>query len=458
MWTNVGAWPRRIVRALVLAASLVCAAPAGAGNAPPTLAARPNIVFFLADDLGYGDLGCYGSPIIKTPRIDGLAAEGMRLTACYSAAPVCSPSRAGLLTGLNPNRLGIRDWIPRDSGVHLKAGVPTIASVLRAAGYRSGHVGKWHLNSRFNGAEPTPGDHGYDHWLATQNNAAPSHKDPANFVRNGRRVGRMKGNSTTLIVDEAIAFLKDTPADKPFLLSVWFHAPHEPVATPAEVENRYSDEPDATKRTYYGSVTLIDHEVGRLLDELERRGLRDNTIVVFSSDNGPEGLARYKGAERSHGSPGPLRGMKLSMYEGGYRVPGIVRWPGVTKAGRTTDEPVGFVDFLPTFAAAAGADVPAGTPLDGTDVRAAFAGGRTERAVPLFWQYDRAAGGPWRCALRDKDWKILANDALTQFALYNLKDDPAERHDLAAERPEDVARLQAAIRAAHKDVNGAASQ
>src|SRR5438105_1231722 len=199
---------------------------------------RPNFVLILCDDLGYGDLGCFASPIIKTPHLDKLAADGVKLTHCYSSSPVCSPSRAGFLTGRNPNRLGIRDWIPLNSGIFLSKDEITVARLLKGNGYRTGHVGKWHLNSKFNGTEPTPGDHGFDHWFSTQNNAAPSHQDPVNFVSDGAPVGPRRGNSSTLIADEAIRWMRSREK-KPFALFVWFHAPHEPVDTPPEYTGLY---------------------------------------------------------------------------------------------------------------------------------------------------------------------------------------------------------------------------
>jgi arylsulfatase A len=221
---------------------------------------KPNFVVILCDDLGYGDLACYGHPKIKTPNIDKLAADGIKLTSCYCGQPVCSPSRAALFTGRNPNRYGIRDWIAPASKVHLSKREITIASLLKLSGYRTCLAGKWHLNSAMDGSEPTPGDHGFEHWFATQNNAAPSHIDPNNLIRNGVAVGPMKGHATTLVVDESIAFL-DQAKDKPFALFATFHAPHEPVATPKDVENEYKDEANTDLRSYYGSVALIDREV-----------------------------------------------------------------------------------------------------------------------------------------------------------------------------------------------------
>jgi arylsulfatase A len=420
---------------------------------------RPNVVVLLCDDLGYGDLGCFGHPKIKTPNLDKLAADGSRLTACYAGQSVCSPSRAALMTGRNPNRYGVRDWIPPDTGIFLATTEVTVATRLKAAGYRTALCGKWHLNSKFNGMEPTPGDHGFDHWFATQNNAGPSHQDPVNFVRNGKRVGLLKGHATTLVVDEALGFIKANK-DKPFAVFVTFHATHEPVATPPAFTDLYKDVPDPLARDYYGSVSLVDHEVGRLVKFLDDETLFANTLVLFTSDNGPETLKRYKGAQRSHGSPGPLRGMKLHLTEGGIRVPGIARWPGKIKPGQAIDEPVGFVDLLPTLCALAGTKPPDDRQLDGVDFSPLLLQGiEPERKVPLYWQYDKAIGDTtpvWTVAIRRGDFKLLADARLERFALYDLKADIAEKTDLSGD-PKHADRLRAMtaeLRAMHADVNG----
>jgi arylsulfatase A len=421
-------------------------------------APKPNVIVLLADDLGYGDLGCFGHPKIKTPHLDKLAADGIKLTSCYCGQSVCSPSRAALTTGRNPNRYGIKDWIPRDSGIFLPKTETTVAARLKAAGYATCLAGKWHLNSRFNGKEPTPGDHGFDHWLATQNNAAPSHQDPTNLVRNGQRAGPLKGNSSTILMDEAIGFIKKHK-EQPFCVFVTFHAPHEPVAVPGAWSEQYKDEPDPTARIYYGSVSLIDHEVGRLVKFLDDEKLAANTLVLFTSDNGPETLNRYKGAERSHGSAGPLRGMKLHMTEGGNRVPGIVRWPVHIKPGQTTDEPVAFVDLMPTLCALAGVSPP-DKPLDGVDVGPLLLEGKKpERPKPLYWQYDKALGDTtpiWTVAIRRGDYKLLADAAREKFALYDLKADIGEKHDLAGD-PKQAERLKVMVgelKAMWGEVNG----
>src|SRR5438105_2191576 len=191
-------------------------------------ATRPNVVILLCDDLGYGDLACFGHPQIRTPNLDKMAREGARFTSCYSAAPVCSSSRAGLMTGRTPCRSGVFDWISEGNPVHLRPSEITIATLLKGAGYATCHVGKWHLNGKFNSAEqPQPNDHGYDYWMATQNNAAPNHKNPTNFVRNGTPVGPTQGYSAVLVAGEAIRWLNEgRDKSKPFFLAAWTHEPH----------------------------------------------------------------------------------------------------------------------------------------------------------------------------------------------------------------------------------------
>lgn len=432
---------------LVITAALLFS-PAARATDPP----RPNVVILLCDDLGYGDLGCFGHPAIRTPNLDRLAADGMRLTDCYSAMPVCSPSRAGLLTGRVPNRAGIHDWIPQGTGIYLQPNEVTIAHLLREAGYRTCHAGKWHLNSKFNGSEPTPGEAGFEHWLCTQNNAAPNHLDPTNFIRNRQRAGRLKGPSSHVVVEEAVRWLDGVKEGEPFFLNVWFHEPHEPVAAEDGFLALYPDEADADRRQYYACVSQMDAAVGKLMKYLDARGLRENTFVFFSSDNGPETLDRYPNARRSHGSAGPLRGMKLHMTEGGIRVPGIVRWPARVKAGSVSAEPVGSVDLLPTLCAMAGVDPPADRALDGGSILPLFNGKTISRPHPLYWQYDLAIGEPWTIAMRDGAWKLLANTTTDQFALYNLADDTGERHDLAHVQPERVRAMAETMKKLHAKV------
>jgi arylsulfatase A len=200
------------------------------------LVAAPNVVVFLADDLGWGDLGCYGNPVIQTPHLDAFAKQGVRLTQCYSASAVCSPSRSAILTGRTPYRNGVFTWIPEGREIHLRTSEIALPKLLKTVGYTTCHVGKWHLNSHFNQpTQPQPNDHGYDWWLATQNNAAPSHEHPANFVRNGMAIGKVDDYSAPFVVKEAITWLREhREKSKPFLLSAWTHEPHYPIKSAPE--------------------------------------------------------------------------------------------------------------------------------------------------------------------------------------------------------------------------------
>jgi len=430
------------------AAGFVMPRSACGGNGP----GKPNFIYILCDDLGYGDLASYGHPIIKTPCLDKLASEGMKLTDCYAAAPVCSPARAGVMTGRTPYRCGIRDWIPANSHIYLKRQELSVARLLKSAGYTTCHSGKWHLSSTLDGSEPTPGDHGFDHWFSSQNNASPNHHNPRNFIRNGEPVGPLEGWSSALIVEEAIRFIKNTK-DRPFAVFVWFHSPHEPIATPNDYVNMYSHVDVPTKRVYYGNVTQMDYEVGRLVKALEVMQLSDKTFVMFTSDNGPETLLRYRGAKYSHGSPGPLRGMKLHMYEGGIRVPGIIRWPGHTKPGQVCREPVNGTDVLPTFCDIAGVKVPRDRAIDGASMMPIFRGKPVKRDIPLYWRYDRALGRP-KVAMRQGNWKLLGYQGLEKFELYNLESDLSETTDLAAKEPDRLKAMIVAMTKLHKEVEG----
>jgi len=439
-------------------------------------AARPNFLVILCDDLGYGDLECYGHPHIKTPHLNQLADQGIRFTDFYSTAPVCSSSRAGLLTGQTPNRVGIYDWIPEGHPMYLKKEIPTIATLLRDAGYATAVCGKWHCNGEFN--EPTqdqPNHNGFQHWFATQNNAAPRHENPVNFVRNGQKVGPLEGFSCQLVADEAIRWLKHQQkqdSEEPFFLHVCFHEPHEPVESPDDLVAEYRDVAEnEDEAQYFANVANIDLAVGRLMKTLDELKLAEDTLVVFTSDNGPETLNRYRTANRSYGTPGPLRGMKLHIYDGGIRVAGIARWTGTIEAGQTPSMPVCALDLLPTFCNLADVEVPKDIPLDGTDITAALKGSDVDREQPLFWHYYRAYSDPL-VAMRDGDWKIVAHwDAphivksggkfggnvnaetqkliktaqLVKFELYNIAEDIGEKNDLSKQEPERLERMKSQL-------------
>lgn len=465
---SVGGRRRLLAAAIVLSVAPRLLEGQSSGSAAADNARKKtNFLVILCDDLGYGDLACFGHPTIKTPNLDALASQGMRLTACYSAAPVCSPSRAGLLTGRNPNRFGVYDWIPARHPMHMGRGEVTIARLLQQAGYATGHFGKWHCNGQFNSpTQPQPSDHGFDYWFSTQNNAGPSHLNPANFVRNGQPVGPTEGYSCQVVTDETIRWLRTgRPSDKPFFAFVCFHETHEPVASPPELVARYPQAENPNQAIYFANVTNVDLAVGRLLAALDELGEADRTFVLFTSDNGPETLERYPSGVHCYGSPGPLRGMKLHIYEGGIRVPGIIRWPGHTRPGQVIDEPVCNLDPLPTFCAIARIEVPRDRPIDGASILPLFDGRPVERSTPLFWFYCLALGKP-KAAIREGDWKLVAHwdvtesltgvtpetvraikrARLTDFELYNLREDIGEQRDLAADQPQRVRAMAGRLR------------
>jgi arylsulfatase len=422
------------LRATVMALALLATASDRVARA--ATAARPNVVIFLADDLGYGDLGCYGNPVIRTPNLDAFARQGVRLTQCYAASAVCSPSRSAILTGRTPMRNGVYTWIEGGSEVHLRASEIALPKLLKGGGYETCHVGKWHLNGRFNSPEqPQPGDHGYDHWMATQNNAEPGHKDPENFVRDGRAVGRLSGYSAPLVVGEAVRWLgTGRDRSKPFFLAVWTHEPHLPIETDPRFQEAYRGLKDPDLRQHHGNVTQLDHAFGLLMKALDDQGLSDTTFVFFTSDNGPEGDG-LKG--RTRGSTGGLRGRKKSMYEGGIRVPGIARWTGRIEPGKTCDVPVIGSDLFPTVLGLAEVKPPTDRTIDGADVLPVLTGARGDvrRDVPLYWRLNMAPDNI-HMALRRGDWKILASQDFSKLELYDLKSDPRETNDLReSERP-----------------------
>lgn len=416
-------------------------------------AERPNVVVFLADDLGYGDLGCYGHPRIQTPHLDAFAKQGVRLTQCYSASAVCSPSRSAILTGRTPHRNGVFTWIAAGSEVHLRTSEITLPKLLKDTGYATCHVGKWHLNGKFNSPDqPQPSDHGYDHWMATQNNAAPNHKNPTNFVRNGKPVGKLDGFSAPLVVGEAIDWLT-TKRDKtkPFVLAVWTHEPHLPIESDPEFQKPY-DGMAEDFRQHHGNVTQLDHAFGKLMKALDDQKLTDSTLVVFTADNGPEGDGLKA---RTRGSTGGLRGRKRSMYEGGIRVPGIVRWPGQIKPGTTSDVPVIGSDLFPTVLAACGVKAPVDRALDGLDMLPVLTGkvATVARKVPLYWRLDMApAAENLHLAMRDGDWKLLASRDFKNLELYNLKADPQEKTNLRENEPERFVTMRKRLEALNAEI------
>lgn len=435
---------------VVFAAMIVWLACLTASGHCAESSTRPNIVIVLADDLGWGDLGCYGHPLIKTPNLDKLATQGLRLTQCYSGGAVCSPSRSAILTGRTPYRNGVFTWIPEGREIHLRTSEITIATLLKQSGYDTCHVGKWHLNSHFNQpTQPQPNDHGYQWWLATQNNAAPSHAFPENFVRNGTPIGKVDAYSAQFVAQEAITWLKEhRDPNKPFLLSMWTHEPHYPIKSAPEFKKDYAHLTDEVQVEHHANVTQLDDAVGRLLRALDELKLSDNTLVVFTSDNGPEGDG-IKSPGR--GSTGGLRGRKRSVYEGGIRVPGIVRWPSKTKPGSMSASPVIGSDIFATICAATGLTPPQDRVIDGGSFVPVFDGGVVTRTRPLYWRCP-IASEKLKTAMRIGDWKIVADEALTQFELYNLANDPHEEKELSVTEPAKFAEMQESLRKLNAEI------
>lgn len=388
---------------------------------------KPNIVVLLADDMGWGDSATYGHPLIQTPHLDRLASQGLKFTQCYSACGVCSPSRSAILTGRTPYRNGVYRHLSGNHEAHLRRSEITYPKLLKTIGYETCHVGKWHLNSKpqFNTTEyPQPGDHGYDYWMATHNNAEPSHRNPKNFFRNGKPVGELQGYSAPLVATEAARWLSQLrDKTKPFALSVWFHEPHSPIATDPKFSGLYKGHENST---YMGNITQLDHGLGLVMRALDEEGVSENTLVIFSSDNGP--VAKFGG------TTGGLRGGKRSDHEGGIRVPGVARWPGEIAPGTVSDIPVIGTDIFATVLDLTGIPLPSDRTIDGVSMVPAFAGQPLARKVPLFWRTHVSPPSD-RVALRIGDWKLVGDETLTKFQLYEIQKDWREENDLAQSMP-----------------------
>jgi arylsulfatase A len=435
---------RRLAPVSILLGLLGMWAVHGSPAAMADVPTRPNVVLFLADDLGYGDLGCHGHPIIKTPHLDAFAKQGTRLTQCYSASAVCSPSRSAILTGRTPHRNGVFTWLAEGSPAHLRTSEITLPRLLKQAGYATCHVGKWHLNGLFNDpSQPQPGDHGYEWWLATQNNAAPTHENPNNFVRNGKPVGRMDGYSAPLVVAEGVQWLREhRDPGKPFFLAVWTHEPHYPIQSAPEFRQLYPQLTDKVQVEHHANVSQMDAAFGTLMSALDELKLAENTFVFFTSDNGPEGDG-VKSPGR--GSSGGLRGRKRDLHEGGIRVPGLARWPGKIPAASTCATPVIGSDLFPTVLAATGVSAPTDRVIDGANTLPVLTGAETtlRRTQPLYWRLHMAPNA--KIALRSGDWKILADAELQTFELFNLRTDEQETTDLSVREPERLDELKSLL-------------
>lgn len=437
-----------------LAALLVLALFAGKTNAESSVAAtpakKPNIVFILADDLGWGDLGCYGHEKLRTPNLDRMAHDGRLFTQFYVNACLCSPSRVAYLTGQFPARHGIHYWMA-DSAHNRAHGLPdfldpavtTVPKLLRQAGYVTGHFGKWHMGAG-KGAPPV-NEYGFDeaivHCQGNGTNFGLAYDDP---------------RSTEKIVDATIDFLR-RHRGQPTFVQTWFKDVHAALQPTPESLARYSalgvgayNGPNVPQ-IYYAAVTEMDWQVGRLLDFLEQEGMAKDTLVLFASDNGPEDSTITHAARHAVGSTGPFRGRKWSLYEGGIRLPFIVQWKGTVPAGTVDDRSVtAAADFLPTLCRLAGQVLPAEYAPDGQDITDALLGKPFQRSKPLFGEYrfegvgERHNRSPM-LAIRDGDWKLLMNPDRSRVELYKIPEQPMELDNRADQNPQVVERLSKLI-------------
>lgn len=406
----------------------------------------PNFVFILADDLGWGDLRCYGNPIAITPNIDRLAQQGLRFTQFYVSSPVCSPTRVAFMTGLFPGRLGIHAHISghelnqkRGMPDSLNPGVPTVAKLLREAGYATGHFGKWHMGVI------EAREYGFDEYRTVVGGGSNTWKPDLDFRR----------FSSQWIMDEALRFI-EAHRGEPFYVNIWTthpHAPLDPTDEQLKPYQRFVDKRLPPGRyitplqVFYAVVTELDRQVGRLLQRLEEWGLAENTVVIFSSDNGPEEIQLLEAAHSGVGSPGPFRGRKRSLYEGGIRTPFILRWPAGAPPGRVDHTTVlSSVDFLPTVCRLAGVELPKGMALDGEDMSEAWRGRPRQRTKPLMWEWRfRILGPPLHrspiLAIRVDRWKLLMNPDRSRVELYDILRDPMEVDNVASQHPDLVEEL-----------------
>jgi arylsulfatase A-like enzyme len=420
-------------------------------------APKPNVIFILADDLGWGDLACYGHPLIKTPNLDGLAREGTLFTQFYVCGSVCSPSRCAFFTGQYPARHKIHGHYAtpeqndaRGMSQFLDPAVPNLASLLRTAGYATAHVGKWHLGSNSGG--PPPDKYGFDFVGTSERGGANGPAGDPHF----------RAKSTELFVNESLKFIAEHKS-QPFYLQLWTLVPHATLNPTDEQMEAYTRlHPGGAKfphrsaaEIFYASVTDLDTQIGRLIKGLDELGLAKNTLIVFSSDNGPEDIHIANAGHSGVGSAGPFRGRKRSLYEGGVRVPFIVRWPDHVPAGKINETSVvAGCDLLPTVCKLAGVAVPKEHSLDGEDASDVLLGSPRKRDRPLLWNWRfRIAGEPFHhspvLAMREGDYKLLMNPDRSRVELYDIPQDPTQLSNIAEKHPDVVDHMAEQLLAWH---------
>jgi arylsulfatase A len=446
------------MKALLLIPLLLTATAFAASSAQ-----RPNIVFIMADDLGYGDIGPFGQKLIRTPNLDRLAAEGTCFTQYYAGGSVCSPTRSVLMTGQHTGHTRIRGNHGQTglARVPLKASDVTVAEVMKSAGYATAIAGKWGLGEP--GTEGIPNRQGFDRWFGYLNNDLAEFYYPEKIWRNEEEItlpgnigGRRGQYSNDLMTEEALSFI-DENQSKPFFLYLAYTIPHSLLEVPEDSLVEYRGkfpEPAAEatggknnvpepRGTFAAMVTRLDREVGRVLGRLQKHGLEKNTVVFFCSDNGAPnraGLADY------FGSTAGFRGHKGSLFEGGIRAPMIVRWPGQVPAGKRSDYAWGGWDVLPTAAALAGAATPPG--IDGISVVPALRGEVKERSGHFYWEHHQKT---FSQAVREGRLKAVRETPSAPILVFDLAADPAETRDLAASQPAFVARAKELFRTARSE-------
>jgi arylsulfatase A-like enzyme len=460
------------------------------GFQPPVTAAQPppNVVLVMCDDLGWGDVGFNGNKVIRTPHLDEMARAGLTLTRFYAASAVCSPTRGSVITGRHPYRYGVTT---ANRG-HMKQPEATLAELLHAKGYATGHFGKWHLGTlttevvESNRGGPRgakdfspPWRNGFDVCFSTEAKTPtfdPMWKPRGRASRNGwdyiadktqaARYGthywnqrgemvddNLAGDDSRVIMDRAVPFIEKCGAERrPFFAVIWFHTPHLPVVAGPRHAAMYAKY-DSYAKNYYGCITAMDEQIGRLRAVLKKAGVAENTLLTFCSDNGPEGKST------APGSAGPFRGRKRDLFEGGVRVPGLIEWPAVVKGGKRTDYPAVTSDYLPTVLELVGAELDDDRPIDGVSLLPVLRNNIRERPRPIGFQF----GG--KMAWNDNRYKLVyypkaakagnknrnnnrnrkPASAATGYMLFDLIDDPSEKNDLADEQPERVATMKKAL-------------
>ena len=447
--------PPRMTRreALRMAASAAVSLPYLASTAAAEQGRRPNIVFILADDLGYGDLGCYGQERVRTPNLDRMAAEGVRFTNCYAGSTVCAPSRCTLMTGLHTGHCEVRG----NALVPLRPGDVTVAEVLKEAGYVTGIVGKWGLG------EPdttgVPNRQGFDEWLGYLNQGHAHNYYPDHLWKNETRYplpenanGKKGRYSHDLFTTEALRFVR-RHQDEPFFLYLAYTLPHANNELGAKTGNGmevpsdapYSNEPwPQPQKNHAAMITRLDRDIGRVMERLRELGLDENTIVFFSSDNGPH---KEGGADPAFfRSGGPLRGLKRDLYDGGIRVPGIVRWPGRIAPRTASDSAWAFWDFLPTAADIAGVTPPCG--IDGVSILPTILGREQPAHEFMYWEFHERG---FQQAVRTGNWKAVRLGPNRPLELYNVSTDIGEAQNVAGQHADVIAKIEAYLKTARTE-------